>query len=280
MLLLRPGEQPSPAPGVEALCLDVLTADAPEVIAAAAADLRRTGLALRLRLPEVVFDAEAAWLDAILAEPWDGVHVRQLGVLAAVVAAPSSGSRDGRVPDVVLESPLQGLNGLTAAVAAGLAGRPAAAVVISPETALAEIAGLRATVAAGCPPLEPPPALEILAFGRQQVLHARDRLGMAEGLYQPPIAAEQIGLLLEDAKGYTFPAGVEATGTRLFNARVTNLAPNLDELREAGVATLHVIQSDLDEDERRAFASGGLPALAAFASRERSTTGHLFRGVA
>ena len=34
-----------------------------------------------------------------------------------------------------------------------------------------------------------------------------------------------VGLVLEDAKGYEFPADVDADGTRLFNARVTNLAP-------------------------------------------------------
>ncbi len=36
----------------------------------------------------------------------------------------------------------------------------------------------------------------------------------------------------------------------------------------------------MDAAERAAFAEGGLEALAPFASRERSTTGHLFRGVA
>ena len=41
-----------------------------------------------------------------------------------------------------------------------------------------------------------------------------------------------------------------------------------------------VVQRDLSAEEGRAFASGGLPALAAFVARERTTTGHLFRGVA
>jgi hypothetical protein len=77
-----------------------------------------------------------------------------------------------------------------------------------------------------------------------------------------------------------FPADVDAGGTRLFNAHVTNLAPNLDDLAAAGVTGFLVIQSDLDERERAAFASGGLPALAPLTTRERTTTGHLFRGVA
>jgi hypothetical protein len=89
-----------------------------------------------------------------------------------------------------------------------------------------------------------------------------------------------VDLLLEDAKGSEFPATVDAAGTRLYNARVTNLAPNLDELRAAGVVTFLVVQSDLDEAERAAFVAGGLAALAPLAARERSTTGHLFRGVA
>jgi len=161
-----------------------------------------------------------------------------------------------------------------------LAGRPPAAVVASPEASLHEIAGLGAAMAAGASPLDPPPAVEALAFGRQQVLHARDQLGRAEGLCEVPGPAQHVGLLLADAKGYEFPADVDAGGTRLFNARVTNLAPNLDELRAAGVTTFLVVQSDLDEAERAAFVAGGLPALAALASRERSTSGHLFRGVA
>ena len=124
------------------------------------------------------------------------------------------------------------------------------------------------------------PALQVLAFGRQQVLHTRDQLGRAEGLYEAPGPDEHVSLLLEDAKGYEFPAEADAGGTRIFNARVTNLAPNLDELRAAGVATFVVQQAAMDEAERAAFAAGGLKALAPLASRERSTTGHLFRGVA
>ncbi|HZL64691.1 MAG TPA: hypothetical protein VFD50_07110, partial [Thermoleophilia bacterium] len=124
------------------------------------------------------------------------------------------------------------------------------------------------------------PDVHVLAFGRQQVLHSRDQLGRAEGLYEAPGPAAHVGLLLEDAKGYVFPADVDATGTRLFNARVTNLAPNLDDLVAAGVAGFLVVQSDLDERERAAFAADGLAALAPLATRERTTTGHLFRGVA
>jgi hypothetical protein len=277
ILALRPGERPLDAPGIGRLCLDVQTTDDVAAVAAAAAALRSVGLPIRLRLPEVVFDADGGWLRDVLAVGWDAVSVRQLGVVAPVATASSS---RGRPADLVLESPLQGLNGMTAAVVAGLAGRPAAAVMVSPEASLEEIAGLRPAMAAGPPPLEPVPSLEALAFGRQQVLRTRDRLGVAEGLYAAPGPGEHVGLVLEDAKGYAFPADADAAGTRVFNARVTNLAPNLDELRDAGVEALLVVQSDLDEGERRAFASGGLPALAAFAARGRSTTGHLFRGVA
>ncbi len=112
------------------------------------------------------------------------------------------------------------------------------------------------------------------------MLRTRDQLGRAEGLVEAPGPAEHVGLLLEDAKGYVVPGRVDADGTRLFNARVTNLAPNLMELLEASVAGFHVVRRDLSPEEGRAFASGGLPALALFAGRERSTKGHLFRGVA
>ena len=153
--------------------------------------------------------------------------------------------------------------------------------MLSPEVSLEDIpATARALAAGGAASGAAPPSLEILAFGRQQVLHTRDLLGRAEGLYEAPGPGEHVGLLLEDAKGYEFPAEADAGGTRVFNARVTNLAPNLDELREAGVATFVVEQAAMDEAERAAFAAGGLEALAPLASRERSTTGHLFRGVA
>src|SRR5665648_1238389 len=73
-------------------------------------------------------------------------------------------------------------------------------------------------MAAGAPPLDQPPVVEALAFGRQQVLHTRDQLGRAEGLFEAPGPAQHVGLLLEDAKGYEFPADVDPGGARLFNA--------------------------------------------------------------
>ena len=103
-------------------------------------------------------------------------------------------------------------------------------------------------------------------------------LGRAEGLYEAPGPDQHVSLLLEDAKGYEFPAEADAGGTRIFNARVTNLAPNLGGLREAGVATFLVEQAAMDARERAAFASGGLEALAPLASRERSTTWGPFAG--
>jgi len=279
VLVLRPGEHPLRPPGVDALCLDLRTSDPVRAIITATDALRSSGLPLRARLPEILFDADVSWLSAVLAVRWDAVYVRHLGLLVSEgpSATPDPHSDS---PPIVLEYPLQGLNGLAAGVAAGLAGRPPAAVVASPEASLDEIAGLRAAMAAGAPPLDPPPVVEALAFGRQQVLHTRDQLGRAEGLFEAPGPAQHVGLLLEDAKGYEFPADVDPGGARLFNARVTNLAPNLDELRAAGVTTFLVVQSDLDETERAAFVAGGLPALAPLAARERSTTGHLFRGVA
>ena len=266
VLRLRLGETPLALPRGGAYCLDVLTGDAPEAVARALERLRAAGPPVRVRLPEVLFDADAAWLADVLALPWDAVVVRDPGTLSAL--------RTG----FVTEYPLQGLNGLAAGVAAGLAGVWPAAVTVSPEAALEEVAALARTMADAAP--GGPPALELLAFGRQQVLHTRDLLGRAEGLYEAPGPDEHVSLLLEDAKGYEFPAEADAGGTRIFNARVTNLAPNLDELRAAGVATFVVEQAAMDEAERAAFASGGLEALAPLASRERSTTGHLFRGVA
>jgi U32 family peptidase len=267
LLFARAREELVPAPGVTALCLDVSLEDQSGVIAVAHDRAAAHGLPLRCRLPEVVFDEDAAWLDEILGLGWDAVYVRQLGALDAV-------RRHGL--STVIDYPLQGLNGLAAGVLAGLAGRPLLAAVASPEASLQEVASL----AAGLARLDPPAAVEALVFGRQQLLHTRDQLGRAEGLYAAPGPHEHVDLLLRDAKDYVFPALADARGTRLYNARVTNLAGNLDELRRAGVGAFQVMQADMDPAERAAFAAGGLPALAAFASRERSTTGHMFRGVA
>ncbi|NLE22843.1 MAG: U32 family peptidase [Actinobacteria bacterium] len=259
---LRPGEAPLPLPPGGAWCLDVASGDEPAAVARALEVLQAQGASVRLRLPEALFDGQEPWLTALLTLPWDAVVVRTVG-LPARVEQP-----------LVLEYPLQGLNGLAAAVVAELAGRQPAAVTLSPEVSLVEIPATARILAPATP------ALEILAFGRQQVMHTRDLLGRAEGLYEAPGPAEHVSLVLEDAKGYEFPAQADAGGTRIFNARVTNLAPNLGELREAGVATFVVEQAAMEEAERAAFAAGGLEALAPLASRERSTTGHLFRGVA
>jgi U32 family peptidase len=273
VLILRPGEAPLLASGVEALCLDVLRTDSLETVVAGADQLRTTGLPLRVRMPEILFDSDDVWWRSVLSLPWQGVYVRHLGVLCTLDqwSAPSS-------PPFILEYPLQGLNSLVAGAAAELAGRSPAAVVASPEATLAEIGDLASRLAAD-PRLGAPPLVEVLAFGRQQVLHSRDSLGAAEALYDALRPAEHVSLLLEDAKGYRFPADVDVGGTRLYNARVTNTAANLDELRAAGVSGFLVIQSDLDSEERSAFAGGGLRMLAPFVSRRRSTSGHLFRGV-
>ena len=227
---------------------------------------------VRVRLPEILFDVDRAWTHAVLELPWDAVVVRNAGLLRELADAASP-------VDYVVEYPLQGLNALAAGVAAELAGAWPAGVTASPEASLEEVAAL-AQVLAAAAPAGASPAVETLAFGRQQVLHTRDLLGRVEGLYDAPGPDEHVSLVLEDAKGYEFPAEADAGGTRLFNARVTNLAPNLAELREAGVVTFVVEQAAMDDAERRAFAAGGLAALAPLASRERSTTGHLFRGVA
>ena len=266
ILVVEPGEEPLAAPGVEALCVDVATSDPPEAVTAARERGAASGLPVRCRPPEVLFDGDAAWWEAIVSQPWDGVVARHLGLLLAL---------GPRMP-FVLEYPLQGLNGRAAGVLAGLAGHPPAAVVASPEASLVEIAALAAALTR----FDPMPALEVLAFGRQQVLRTRDQLGRSEGLVEAAGPAEHTEFLLEDAKGYVVPARVDAGGARLFNARVTNVAAHADELRATGVARFIVVQRDLSPDEGRAFASGGLPALASFSTRERSTTGHLFRGVA
>ena len=122
----------------------------------------------------------------------------------------------------------------------------------------------------------PPIAVEAFVFGRQQLLATRDILGRAEGLVAE---GERSSLELVDAKDFIFPAETAPQGTRIFNSRVTNLAAAQAELAAAGISAAIVVQRDLEDEERDAFATGGLAGLAAFAGRERSTTGHLFRRV-
>ncbi len=286
VLRLRPGQTAPPLPREvtsrtttpaweAAVCLELSTADPLRAVTTARAAAREAGVSLRCRLPEALFDADGRWLAEVLDLGWDLVYVRGLGALTTLRA---------RAPHApfALEYPLQGLNAGTAVVTAALAGRPPGAVVVSPELSLDEIGAFsaesRRLAAASFDGVAP--VLEALAFGRQQVLAARDQLGRAEGLYEAPGPGDALELRLEDAKGYVFPATADAAGTRLYNARVTNLAAHLDDLRAVGVTGFIVVPGDMDAGERRAFAAGGLPALAPYSSRQRFTTGHLFRGVA
>jgi len=274
--LLRETASRTTTPGWDAaVCLELSAADPLPAVTTARAAVREAGVSLRCRLPEALFDADGRWLAEILDLGWDLVYVRGPGALAAL---------DARAPHTpfALEYPLQGLNAGAAAAAAALAGRPPAAVVVSPELSLEEIGtfSVESRRLAEASFDGAAPVLEALAFGRQQVLATRDLLGRAEGLYEAPGPGDALELRLEDAKGYVFPVTADAAGTRLYNARVTNVAAHLDDLRAAGVTGFIVVPRDMGADERRAFVAGGLPALAPFSSRERFTTGHLFRGVA
>ena len=210
--------------------------------------------------------------------PWDAVYARHLGVIASLR---STATLEARSLPFVLEYPLQGLNGLAAGVAAGLAGRPPAAVVASPEASLDEIAGLPAAMAAGrcLTSTRRRPSRRSSSAASKSCTRATSWAAPKASSRRPARTATWASCS-KTPKGIEFPADVDAGGTRLFNARVTNLTSNLDELRAAGVATFLVVQADLDEAERAAFVAGGLAALAPLAARERSTTGHLFRGVA
>jgi collagenase-like PrtC family protease len=259
VLRLLPHETPLPARGVVAVALDVGVHDEPHAIAAALRRLAEAGLAVRCRPPEVLFDDDLAWWSEVAALPWDAVYARHLVHLTGS-ARPAAASR-------ILEYPMQGMN----AEAARLF-RPRA-VVAGPEASLEELVDLSARLAAA----DPPVSVETLVFGRQQLLVTRDVLGLAEGLVPQ---GGHAALELVDAKDFAFPAEAAPEGTRIFNSRVTNLAAAQAQLAAAGVSAAIVVQRDLSAEEAEALAAGGLAALAAFAGRERSTTGHLFRGVA
>ena len=266
VLRLRPGEEPVTRQHVAALCLDLRTGDDLELVAAARAVAGRGGMALRVRSPEVLYDADEPWVRAVAAMGWDAVYARH------VAALPWADT-------VFLEYPLQGLGSLTRALFG------AAGVVCAPELSLDDIARLAAAATAAASATAAAataPVVEVLAFGREQVLVSRDTLGLAEGLAAAPGGGPQaaLSLTLTDARGYVFPVQAAAGETRIFNSRVTNLCGHLAELVVAGVRGVIIAQADLNGDERRAFAGDGLDGLAAFDDRERFTTGHLYRGVA
>ena len=266
VLRLRPGEEPVTRQHVAALCLDLRTGDDLELVAAARAVAGRGGMALRVRSPEVLYDADEPWVRAVAAMGWDAVYARH------VAALPWADT-------VFLEYPLQGLGSLTRALFG------AAGVVCAPELSLDDIARLAAAATAAASATAAAataPVVEVLAFGREQVLVSRDTLGLAEGLAAAPGGGPQaaLSLTLTDARGYVFPVQAAAGETRIFNSRVTNLCGHLAELVAAGVRGVIIAQADLNGDERRAFAGDGLDGLAAFDDRERFTTGHLYRGVA
>ena len=268
VLRIAADEAPATLVGVCAACLDLTGDEDADRLAAAVDRLRRSGLDVRCRPPEILFDDDRAWWSQVAALGWDAVYARHALTL------------ETRAP-VIVEYPLQGLNAETPGVLG------AAGVVCSPEATLDEIGAAAARLAAA----PPSPFLEILAFGRQQVLVTRDRLGEVEGVL-PTVGSDTaaaspggpapaaVALELTDAKDYRFAVTVTASATRIGNARVTNLARRRDDLLAAGVGGFIVVQRDLDESERAEFCACGLAGLAALYDRERHTGGHLHRGVA
>ena len=176
----------------------------------AAAALRRSGVQVRARSPEVLFDADEPWAQAIAA-------------IAGMASTPAMWrpfvGRPG-APRV----PLQGLE---------LAGRRALSrrgALCSPELD-----------ARRCSRASPDASVEVLVFGREQVLVSRDTLGADRGpgrrpRRRPPAGGRAgVSLTLTDAKGYAFPVEVAAGETRIFNSRVTNLCGHTADLAAAGV---------------------------------------------
>ena len=105
VLRLRPGEELVGAAHIDAVCLDLRTGDDLAHISAARETVQAAGLPVRVRSPEVLFDADRDWSAAVAALEWDVVYARHLGALDWAGA-------------VYLEYPLQGLHAGAAAVLA------------------------------------------------------------------------------------------------------------------------------------------------------------------
>lgn len=263
VLRLRPHDRPLPAPGVTAVCFDLSVGDGPDEVGRACESALKDGLEVRCRPPQILFDTDMRWWRSVARLPW-----------TAVVARHAAHLRVG-VP-VVLEYPLVGLSSDAPRVLAGLPGATVAGLVLSPELTLAEVQELCLSLDL----MHAGASTEVLTFGRQEVLVARDRLGVAEGFAPVVGSGGEVGLSLTDDRGFSFTVLVDDRGTRIGNARVTNLTAHLDALQVAGVRSFIVDQTELDDDERAALLGHGVRGLQKYATPERATTAHLFRGVA
>ena len=99
---LRPGEELLSAAQAGAVCLDLRAGDDLDEIAAAHGVARRAGLSVRVRSPEVLFEADREWSASVAALGWDMVYARHVAAFAWA-------------PVVYLEYPLQGLHAGAAA---------------------------------------------------------------------------------------------------------------------------------------------------------------------
>ncbi len=93
VMLLDVDDEPRPVPGVVELCLDLETTAPVRDVAATFARCAASGLPVRCRPPEVLFDGDLAWWREVAELPWDAVVVRHLGLLAEL--APSAPLRPG-----------------------------------------------------------------------------------------------------------------------------------------------------------------------------------------
>ncbi len=250
-------------PGVVAICLDLAVDDDPSIVRTELERLHDQSVPVRCRPPAVLLDGDHAWWESVGSLSWDAVYARHASHLETAAG-------------VIPEYPLQGLDSATALslCQAGIV-RDLVGVLPSPELALDQLRELSRALQRS--PARP--ALEILVFGRQELLVTRDLLGVSEGLLPTPGKGERVRLCLEDAKGFRFPVTVSATDTRIANAHITDLTGHESELLAAGVTVAVLDAEELDAEARRAFARGGLAGLAQLVDRERSTTGHLYRGV-
>ena len=216
--------------------------------------------------------------------------VRRRRRLARRAARAAVGTRSSRAAPAscrgltgafVTEYPLQGLNGLAAGVAAGLAGRSPAAVIASPEASLEEIAAWRrrwrprrrlGPGAAGRrdPRLRPPAG----------AAHARPA-GPGGGALRGARPGRARRAAARGRQGLRVPGGGgRGRHARLQRPRHQSRAATSTSCARPASPPSSSCRRRWTRHERAAFAAGGLRALAPLASRERSTTGHLFRGVA
>ena len=275
VVLLRPGERALAAPGVER----ALPRPARLRPSACGGDrgrrgrARAAGLPLRVRLPEILFDADEPWLRAILARRGTP-STRVTSASSTLGSGPSGSASDVPVHPRV---PAAGLEQLGRA-------RPPPASPAARRRRRWTARGLSRRLAAVCPSNRRQPSRSSPSAASSCCIPAISWAGRRASSSPRPRQARRLDA--QRRQGLCVPRRASTPAARVSSTPVSPTSPESRRARGSRSRAFFVVQS-----RRRTRASpgaaalrlrqqGGLTARCASpgASRERSTTGHPLRG--